>query len=399
MNCEFVNKIEDIQVNSQWKKTDKISSKYGKPIQVSHKGRLYEVVAHYERQYTFLERLKRIALGIWIVMQSFGSERNSKKVKKLFYKKCEGKRFAIPKINVPGFIPDRNGPDLTLLLDKGVRQHLYSFLDTDSLSKCLSVAKSWRNVTNLKKIKTEFCQKIAIGKRAWDEIGDIGSVPPLPNHIYDILQRPCPFFLKKKIVETHMLVLIPETINGKDYNLNVFESFDDKYLNETYRINIRNRVEDLVLKDIGNQTKKSHWVLISREAIFSSKKGYEIGMYSLFSNEIKAFIEEYQKKSGLKYEVPGALDVATCFFMDRSRIIEQIGKKNISLGSLTYCRESILNKTTGKDLGIAKAGYSLYGSLDSDIDYSPNFEIQVCVFESILSQGVKIGITPMIRFD
>ena len=57
---------------------------------------------------------------------------------------------------------------------------------------------------------------IAFGKDLWaTHLGDIGIEPPLPPNIKEILNAPCPFFPGKKVEETHLLVLIPKTVNGK----------------------------------------------------------------------------------------------------------------------------------------------------------------------------------------
>lgn len=51
---------------------------------------------------------------------------------------------------------------------------------------------------------------------------DVGKVPPLPPNIDDILESECPFYKGKKIGETHQLVLIVKTTDGKAFNLSLF---------------------------------------------------------------------------------------------------------------------------------------------------------------------------------
>ncbi len=61
---------------------------------------------------------------------------------------------------------------------------------------------------------------MAFGKALWAQyFGDIGVEPPLPPHINAILQSPCPYWSGKKVEETHLLVLIPQTVNGKPLTL------------------------------------------------------------------------------------------------------------------------------------------------------------------------------------
>ena len=51
--------------------------------------------------------------------------------------------------------------------------------------------------------------------------GDIGEEPPLPPNIYEILASPCPFDPKKTVRETHILVLVPATVDGTPLTLNL----------------------------------------------------------------------------------------------------------------------------------------------------------------------------------
>ena len=59
------------------------------------------------------------------------------------------------------------------------------------------------------------------GAAQWETyFGDIGAEPPLPPDILEILTSPCPIWSGKKIGETHLLVLIPETVNGEALTFN-----------------------------------------------------------------------------------------------------------------------------------------------------------------------------------
>ncbi|MCB1073127.1 MAG: hypothetical protein KDK96_08530, partial [Chlamydiia bacterium] len=65
---------------------------------------------------------------------------------------------------------------------------------------------------------------IAFGKAKWEKyFGDIGVEPPLPSNIEEVLNSPCPFWEGKKVKETHLLTLIPSTINGIPFNLDLME--------------------------------------------------------------------------------------------------------------------------------------------------------------------------------
>jgi hypothetical protein len=56
---------------------------------------------------------------------------------------------------------------------------------------------------------------IALGESEWQSLGNVGEVPPLPHDIHKKLRQPCPVFFEHAIEETHLLMLLPETINGE----------------------------------------------------------------------------------------------------------------------------------------------------------------------------------------
>jgi len=57
---------------------------------------------------------------------------------------------------------------------------------------------------------------MAFGAADWKKyFGDVGVEPPLPANIDAILNGPCPIWSGKKVKETHLLMLVPSTVNGK----------------------------------------------------------------------------------------------------------------------------------------------------------------------------------------
>ena len=70
---------------------------------------------------------------------------------------------------------------------------------------------------------------IAFGKAEWRKyFGDVGVEPQLPADIKKILKEPCSFWPDKKVKETHLLVLIPNTANGKSFTMNYLEDLIEK---------------------------------------------------------------------------------------------------------------------------------------------------------------------------
>ena len=83
-------------------------------------------------------------------------------------------------------------------------------------------------------IKTNSYKEIIINKNFWKEYYniDIGEEPELPLELFKILQESCPFwghYKNKKsgeflrVSDTHLLVLIPKTVNGKPLTLKLLD--------------------------------------------------------------------------------------------------------------------------------------------------------------------------------
>lgn len=70
------------------------------------------------------------------------------------------------------------------------------------------------------KLTKQVIQRMIFGKYQWEaHFGDIGTEPPISPNIVEILNAPCPFWPNKKVKETHLLTLIPATVNGKPLTL------------------------------------------------------------------------------------------------------------------------------------------------------------------------------------
>ena len=150
-------------------------------------------------------------------------------------------------------------------------------------------------------------QSIAFGKEMWaTHLGDIGEEPPLPPDIKAILNAPCPFFPGKKVAETHLLVLIPKTVNGKPLTLKSLGELVKKPLKGTPTY------YDIFFNDTGEYkdlpVANSHWVLMTREFIPGSKgKNYV---------DQQKFLNSCVEKKKLTYEIASILDLTACIFME-----------------------------------------------------------------------------------
>ena len=113
-----------------------------------------------------------------------------------------------------------------------------------------------------------------LGKAHWAHLGDVGEEPPLPENIEAILAEPCPAALGLErfgttIGDTHILALIPATLNGERLTLERFktllDSRDGPKITCWYPEGNENNCADF-----------SYWALISKGCIQNSKnKGYK----------------------------------------------------------------------------------------------------------------------------
>ena len=80
-----------------------------------------------------------------------------------------------------------------------------------------------------KETPEEFCSRIDVpvilgknflGAASW-KVGfgvDVGLVPPIPKEVtQSLLESPCPLHPGQKIKDTHILMLVPKTVNGEAY--------------------------------------------------------------------------------------------------------------------------------------------------------------------------------------
>ena len=166
---------------------------------------------------------------------------------------------------------------------------------------------------------------IAFGKADWEKyFGDIGEEPHLPANIEEILNEPCSFWPDKKLKDTHLLVLIPNTVDGKPFTLNSLEKLirrpksghSTKY--SYHSISIMNKNE------IGYKSYPSHWVLMTREVI--------PGSIDLWYRHCCNMVVNHSKKTGLPYELPYLLDAVTIILMHYVKT----GERLYSNGSCDY---------------------------------------------------------------
>lgn len=141
-----------------------------------------------------------------------------------------------------------------------------------------------------------------------EKIGDPGIEPPLPKNIEQIVSASCPFWPNKKVYETHVLCLIPETINGRPLNLDYFVELTENLLKSMDTIFLVSHKKLSKYSSFIQAPSKSHWVLITKDIIPGS---------------VNKTFKEQQALVSLPYELPSILDTTICAITEyiRGRVI------------------------------------------------------------------------------
>ena len=137
------------------------------------------------------------------------------------------------------------------------------------------------------------------GAAEWKKyIGDPGVEPPLPP---DIINR------YAELNANNVLVLIPETVNGRPLDLKTLGELVQKPLQGHAT---KDRSFSLG-EHVDRPTPKSHWALLTRTVIEGSRN-------KLLKDE-QAVLDSYSQKTKIPYEVPTVLDATVCNFMEYLR--------------------------------------------------------------------------------
>lgn len=164
----------------------------------------------------------------------------------------------------------------------------------------------------------QFVSEIAIGKNIWGYYcGYTGKSPPLPRNIHAILAEPCPFAKCKgeKVGDTHRLILIPATLNGKAMTLRLLSQLKPRFVPSC---NLKNLCQDLVERtDMDVPFEASHWILIN----FFCLHEKVANMYSKQQIEIQKIPN---------YKIPQQAQTITAFFIENLIM----GKKYFRMNTL-----------------------------------------------------------------
>jgi hypothetical protein len=175
------------------------------------------------------------------------------------------------------------------------------------------------------------------GAKEWEKyLGDVGPepVPDLPSDIDAVLDGPCPFWPGKEVRDTHLLVLIPATVDGAPFTLNLLGKLIQRPKNGGHQTKYR-YYGDATKTQLGEKSPdRSYWLLMTREVLAGSRnKSYA---------EQRALVAGYTGETGLPYELPSVLEAATAVLLHHART----GERLFGNSPLTYtrCQELVAYK-------------------------------------------------------
>lgn len=254
--------------------------------------------------------------------------------------------------------------DFSNLHPKEMSLAILSHLNAQDLAKCQGVNKKCQVMASHEALWKALTPKIAFGKEQWAKyFGDVGKEPPLPKEIHKILKSPCPFFSGKTVEQTHMLVLIPETVDGKPLNLETLGKLV-KAPTEGHATQYDYFTSDDLIRTVGKQA-KSHWVLMTKDVIGAN----------MSDSAQQALI----KKGGMNYEFPKVLDAAVCIFINYVSTQERLF--NDDPCTYTRCQEQYV-----QDCQVAVGKFSVRG-------------LNVNDGEAYAGVALKVGVAPLRKFS
>jgi hypothetical protein len=262
-------------------------------------------------------------------------------------------------LDVANSRPDRAIQFLDVLLvaaqDKDCRQQALEALgkvaqaSSDMFSECLpslrAAAKGADKDVRLLALK-------ALGEVEWKQyFGEVEPAPDLPINIAVILDSACPFWPEKQVKDTHLLVLIPATVDKKPFTLNLLKQLIQCPKNGGHKANYEHYDEDTEAQIGNNSPNHSYWLLMTRDVLPGSRdKSYR---------DQKKIIADHAKRTGLPYELPKALEAATTILTHHVRDGERLYNGNP--WTYTRCQELIIDPEGGEEYPAVVGGFESLG--------------------------------------
>jgi hypothetical protein len=161
--------------------------------------------------------------------------------------------------------------------------------------------------------------------------GEVGPAPDLPDHMAAILDGACPFWPEKQVKDTHLLVLIPATVDGQPFTLDLLKELIGSSKNGGHSTKYRYYNSD-VREQIGSGAPAaSYWLLMTHDVLPESRS-------KMYANQEK-LVADHAKRASMPYELPKALEAVTVIVMHHARNGERLYSD--SPWTFTRCQELV----------------------------------------------------------
>jgi hypothetical protein len=183
--------------------------------------------------------------------------------------------------------------------------------------------------------RSHTASRMAFGAEEWRHYyGEVGEEPALPDDIEATLDAPCPFWCqeRKKVRDTHLLVLIPATVDGALFTLSLLEDLIQHPKNGGYETEYEYYDEDTKAQFGNNSPCRSYWLLMTRDVLPESRSKTYAAQQKL--------IADHARDTGLPYELPKVLEAATAILTHHVRNGERLYSD--SPWTYTRCQELTL---------------------------------------------------------
>lgn len=189
-------------------------------------------------------------------------------------------------------------------------EHALSYLNLTTLGDCRRLNKRCRSLVMKESFLWRVYTEGSFGERKWAIfLGDVKAKSRLPRNIHEIMQEECPFWPGKKVIETHMLLLIPAKVDSMPLTLKGLDFLGRKPRQgrpKQYDKTSWELVCEMMNQPAGMSVEKTQWVLMTKELL--------PGSHSLSYLDQCALLENSNTKQKVKYVVPRAIELAVAHF-------------------------------------------------------------------------------------
>jgi hypothetical protein len=205
-------------------------------------------------------------------------------------------------------------------------------------------------------LQSSFTPTESFGASAWQQyFGEVGPAPDLPSNIDDILGSACPFWSGRKIRETHLLVLIPATVDGAPFTLDLLGELVKRPKNGGHKTQY-SYYDSRVQAQLGaTSPQASYWLLMTRDVLPESRR-------KTYANN-KELVADHARRTSLPYDLPKAVEAATAILTHHVRNGEQLYGDNP--WTFTRCQEWIVRESNRHPVvvgGFESSGPDIYSS-------------------------------------